>query len=529
MKRAALLLTLFVAAFSAACSGGGSSTLPPPPPLGFSNSSLKGQYAFSMSGQTLLDPNGTFIARIGTFVADGNGNITGGVELVSTPSGGLQPLQFTASNYQVNSDGRGAINLTNITGTISFSITMSSINGGYICQTDGNTGTSGSFTLQDTTAFTLSGINGPFVFDTSGLDPSGTPDSIVGQFTLNAGTVQAGGVFDENDGAVASGPQTIAANTYFLDATNGPTNGLGQLSFNGFVYDFIIVNSKKLFMIEVPGASSSLPITIGAATGQVAAPAANPAFNGNFAFLIAGTGANTPNEKAGRFTADGNGGLATSSIAVDDKRLGDSITQIPSGSLSAATYAIDTNFPGSGRGTVTFTDSSKGTFSFIFYMSSATQGVIQDNSAGLVGDGVIMAQTGGSQSALASNFAFNWSGISTNNTNGVSEEEDFVGQVKITSASSNNVSGAMDFSELNSNQGAFHNSALSGVLTINGDGTNSSGSRSGLTVTGTNPNGGPSTTFKFTVYVVNPTTIFVVSQDTDRVTGGTFTQQVTPP
>src|SRR5215467_13311111 len=142
MKGGAFLLVLFLAAFGAACSGGGSSTPPPPPQLGFTNSSLKGQYAFFMSGQA---PDG-FIARIGTFIADGNGGITaGGIEVVSTFSNGFQLLNFNTSNYQVNTDGRGAINLTNITGTTSFSITMSSVSGGYICQTDGITGTSGTF------------------------------------------------------------------------------------------------------------------------------------------------------------------------------------------------------------------------------------------------------------------------------------------------------------------------------------------------------------------------------------------------
>src|SRR5256885_1779953 len=67
MKRGALLLTLFVAAFGAACSGGGSTTPPPPPPLGFSNFSLKGQYAFIMTGEaadcSFLTPNGTVFAR----------------------------------------------------------------------------------------------------------------------------------------------------------------------------------------------------------------------------------------------------------------------------------------------------------------------------------------------------------------------------------------------------------------------------------------------------------------------------------
>jgi len=157
VKRLVLLLTLFVAAFAASCSSGGSSVTPPPPTGGFSSSSLKGQYAFIMTGQA---PDG-FIARIGSFTADGNGGITGGLELVSTATNALQILPFSAATpaYTVSADGRGAINLTNLTGTISFSITMTSTTTGYISQTDGITGTSGTFELQDSNAFTLNGVN----------------------------------------------------------------------------------------------------------------------------------------------------------------------------------------------------------------------------------------------------------------------------------------------------------------------------------------------------------------------------------
>lgn len=526
MKRLSLLLTLFVAAFGTACSGGSSGTLPPPTG-GFANSSLKGQYAFIMTGQA---PDG-FIARIGSFTADGNGNISGGLELVSTATNALQELTFSTSTYAVNADGRGAINLTNLTGTISFSITMTSTTNGYISETDGITGTSGTFELQDTSAFTLSGINGSFVFDNSGLDPSGNSDSIVGQFNLNAGTVPTG-VFDENDGATASGPQTITNGTYILDATNGSTVGLGQITFSGFQYDFIIVNSKKIHMIEVPADVApfpQLPVTVGTANGQTTAPATSAAFTGSFVFLTSGIGTHSPDFKVGRFTPDGNGNLG--SIALDEKQLGSSIAQVPKGTLSAMTYTIDTNFPGSGRGTATFKDSSLGTYNFIFYMSSASQGVIQDNSLGLVGDGVIMAQTGGpfSNSSVAGDYSFNWNGTSTNNTTSVTAEEDFVGHVTVTSASSSNVSGAMDFSELNSNQGAFHNSALTGNLTINGDGTTSTGSRSTTAITAAGTSGNPSTTFTFNLYPVNASTMFVIETDKDHVTGGTFTKQITPP
>ena len=65
-----LSVVILAASIAAACGGGGSTTPPPPPPVGkFSNASLKGQYAYSMSGEDL---NGAFIARVGSFSADGN-------------------------------------------------------------------------------------------------------------------------------------------------------------------------------------------------------------------------------------------------------------------------------------------------------------------------------------------------------------------------------------------------------------------------------------------------------------------------
>src|SRR4029077_3739857 len=123
----------------------------------------------------------------------------------------------------------------------------------------------------------------------------------------------------------------------------------------------------------------------------------------------------------------------------------------------------------------------------------------------------ILAQTGTfTNGSAAGDYGFNWSGVSNNNTNSVFAEEDFVGHVTVSSATSSNVTGAMDFSELTANQGAFHDSALNGTLTINGDGTNSSGNRSTVVITAAGTNGGPASTFTFTLYPVNANTMFVV-------------------
>src|SRR6202795_1834833 len=148
MNRLALFLALVSAVLCAACGGGSGSVTVPPPPVGnFSNANLKGQYVFSMSGSDTA--TGDFFARIGAFVADGNGNLTSGVEDVNTPGGGQQTIAYTNSTYSIQSDGRATINLTNATGTLSFSVTLLSASQGLIVQTDPSlVGTaSGSFYL----------------------------------------------------------------------------------------------------------------------------------------------------------------------------------------------------------------------------------------------------------------------------------------------------------------------------------------------------------------------------------------------
>jgi hypothetical protein len=104
-KIAALCLPTFLALLAAACGGGGNGDNggpPPPPPPKFSNGSLSGQYAFSMNGTELCAGQGSFFARVGTFTADGNGNITNGLEDLNvctscnSQAGGIQ-LERTAA------------------------------------------------------------------------------------------------------------------------------------------------------------------------------------------------------------------------------------------------------------------------------------------------------------------------------------------------------------------------------------------------------------------------------------------------
>jgi hypothetical protein len=164
-----------------------------------------------------------------------------------------------------------------------------------------------------------------------------------------------------------------------------------------------------------------------------------------------------------------------------------------------------------GGGTLTWTDSNSGTFSFIFYMASPTQAVFQETDNNIVSDGTFSSQTTSPISAatLAGDYVLGWSGV---NTGG---EEDFVGQVTLTSAGS--FSGLMDLNDFATATQAF-DVPVSGSLVLTGDGTQANT----LTV---NAQTSPASAFNFTVYVVNQDTLLLVGVDTDRVVAGTMTRQ----
>src|SRR5207245_8777326 len=187
------------------------------------------------------------------------------------------------------------------------------------------------------------------------------------------------------------------------------------------------------------------------------------------------------------------------------------LTLLPSqGGTVTGTYTVDAN--GLGGGTATWTDSNAGTFSFIFYLISPTQAVFQETDGGITSDGTFLTQTAGpiSPASLAGDFAFVWTGVST-------DEEDFVGQLKLTSASGNNASGIMDFNEFGAGK-QFFNIQFSGPLTITAPGTGPNT----LTLTTTFPS---PTTFKFTAYAVDANTVLLVGVDNNRVLAGSIARQ----
>jgi len=195
-----------------------------------------------------------------------------------------------------------------------------------------------------------------------------------------------------------------------------------------------------------------------------------------------------------------------SKIVLDENNTG-SVTLLPNGGVGG-TFTVDAN--GFGGGTITWTDTNVGSFSFIFYLISPTQAVFQETDSVIVSDGTLIAQTTTpiSTAALAGDYVAGWNGMSN-------DEEDFVGQ--LTLAFSGSLIGILDFNEFGAGKQYF-DVPLSGNFALSGDGTQAN-------IFDANLHSGPVPALHFTPYVVNQNTSLFVGVDSDRVLAGTLTRQ----
>ncbi len=514
MKRGLLLCASVAALWASACSNNGTTITPPPPPGPFSNESLNGQYAFSMTGSEIASSNMTtsnLFTRVGSFTANGKGVITAGAEDITLATGSNE-FNFTGGSYSVNGDGTGTLSLIDSSGTLTFSITLASSSNGYLIAmpTDGLSTASGSFVKQDPTAFLVSGISGNYAFDFTGLDASTipAPESVVGQFFADSAGHFSTGFADDNDGAtvVNGGNQPITGN-YGIDGAN-PSDlvnfGRGLFNLGGIQGVFYIVGHNQVKFMETKSGGA----LAGDAFTQSNIPTTTAGISGGFVYVMGGAGGSGPLTRGGKFMTSG-GGL--SKIIVDNNNAG----TILSLSSTTGTYTIDAN--GSGRGTLTYSvPGQKNAFNYVFYLISPTQGFVQDQSVGIVADGGLFGQPSAtiSDSSLAGTYAINWSGLSS--TNVTTDEEDLVGQFALSSAS---LKGTADLNEFASGK-QFTGVPMTGTLKLSADPTGHNTFTVNLATTPAN-NG-----ITFFAYVANNNTVLLMgTQGNVRITGGVLTPQ----
>jgi hypothetical protein len=530
MKRLVLAVAAAAAFWGAACSGG--STVAPPPPVGgYGLTSLNGQYVFTTSGEVFTGAATVNLARTGVFNANGQGAITGGVEDVNASGTTTLAVQISGGNYTVNPDGRGTltlnINSNGQSSAINFAIVLTSRIDGLMIdetsnQTQASTG-SGNFTKQSGGPFTLSSLSGPYVFDFAGLDASVFPESFIGQFDVNNAAISSG-FFDDNDNfQLANGS---LSGTFAADSLNPAfpisTFGRGLALIGGQNFVFYIVDTARVRFISSNGGMLS-----GDAVAQSSnVPTASAGLNSSFAFLVAGSSINGGLTRVGRFTS---AGTTVSNVHLDSN---DALRFIQTDNTSNMSITMDPVTPG--RGTLTFTDPhfTSAPSVYIFYLSSASQGVIQETTVDsttlpvAVADGTIAAQSGGpfAGSNITGTYVYNWSGLSEQQSGAAEDEEDLLGQATVSNLAFTGTDDIFQFSVGAPQTGL----AASGSIVIGGsDGTTADGTRNTMTVI-YNKSSSTASTVNFVVYVVSPQLAFFANSSGSKtriVAGVLETQQ----
>ena len=333
------------------------------------NSILSGHYAFLLTG---FDPNGHFYDEIGSFKADGAGNLTNGDadvngdQNLSAFASGEQQFNFTGTYAIGSTDDRGMLNFVNSNGTgtaglptnTSFCFAADQITSGVaysgrLIQADGSGYMlTGFFNIQNNADFAPSAITGGYAFGLQGVDGT-TPNrrGMIGQFTANGAGGITSGQFDTSGVNYNSGTSTyvnsysatnaMSAGTYTLGA-----NGRGNITFNvgGVAMPFVVYmtgNGTQLFLLSQNASSSATtPLLAGKALIQLTSTYTTASVAGDGVFR--GNGTTDPNSppladagEVGQFTFDGAG----NATFIADSNTGGNISPASS-NVHSGTYTV---------------------------------------------------------------------------------------------------------------------------------------------------------------------------------------------
>jgi hypothetical protein len=405
-------------------------------PIG-SNSMLNGPYVFSVQG---VDSSGSYTA-VGTIIADGKGNITGGRQDYADESVQAGPDAVTGS-YSVGTDGRGSMTLNvnnpNLphNGFETFSIALTSATHAFIIQFDGTATSSGTLDFQAASALDPTAISGAFAFTAQGVDiVNSVPLTHGGVLLMSAssGSIASGRYF-ENDGG------TTFTSALAGSVTAPDSFGRGTLGFSvgvSFVYYAVQGQVLRLVQKDVPS-----EMTGGSMYGQGEAAFSNASLAGNYVLSLAGGSVYGPLALAGQFSADGAGNFTAGVADTND-----------AGVATFSPIAGQTRYSLAGDGTGTLdlppaVDTLGSVSSLLIFAIDPTLNLLDPNSGGggggalvmdydasAVGSGFVVPQSSG---AFDGNYAVNLQFVGANG------ENDWVGQ---SVASGGALTGTVDIND----------------------------------------------------------------------------------
>jgi hypothetical protein len=377
--------------------------------LTYSKFSLQGSYAFLLRGS---DPSGLLL-RAGSFTADGNGNITAGIEDINNGINLVQTAVPFTGTYTVGGDGRGSVMFTdgfiaNTAGdTSTFSVVIVSAGQAQMEELDTFASGSGEADLQDATSFQTSAFSGEYTFDFSGVDAASKPISTVGELFADGaggGTARPAQEDVNDNGTLTSIPSTPIFSFQSVGA-----NSRGLATLNGASYSFYMISASRAQFISIGNPAAA--VTAGVATLQNGAGS----LGGNFALITNGTSAAGPISTAATLFLQANPNQITAGV----------LNQNNSGSVTAANFSGTYTVAASGRGTATLSTGQ----TYVFYLIAVNQAVIQETDHSIVADGTLLGLAGGpfSTSFLANGYAVQLTGVKAG-----AGEQDVLGQINLT-------------------------------------------------------------------------------------------------
>jgi hypothetical protein len=245
-------------------------------------SALSGNYAFEFSG---FDSSGNGVAIAGSFTADGAGNITNGVDDVSSVAVAHVTEEFTGT-YTLDAYGQGVLTFSSLSGSPAYAFTLGStaIHGSIIRFDASGIRGSGDMQLRTVSTCTDTTLSGPYAFGLMGhqaatSDSAAGPLAIVGAFTATAasGSATTGSIasaeMDANTPAKVTAQDKVLSGTY--QAASQAARCSMSLTSTLPNMDLAVypISTTTAFLVSTDTVSSTTPMVIaGSMQQQVGAP-----------------------------------------------------------------------------------------------------------------------------------------------------------------------------------------------------------------------------------------------------------------
>jgi hypothetical protein len=470
----------------------------------FSNANLSGSYTYILEG---IDTSGNPFTEGGVFTADGNGNITSGMDDFNQTNSQGAPLAShpTKGTYQIIPDGSGTISftLTDLTSnnTFQFAINLVNTSQFYLAENDAFANGAGIGDKQTSSAITTT-PSGSYAFRVHAYGTPNGPVGTVGQLVSTNGTVTG------SADILRSGTMNAVTLNGSFQAPD--STGRGTLTYVDNVsnitakYEYYIINSSTIRLL---GFDPNV-LALGRAEQQSGGPFNAGSLSGSYAFGTAGNlSANDGGltRTVGQFTA---GGGSISAGAYDAVINGNVVANNPLQTPAAGSYTVSAN----GGTQLTLNPSGGVPVQEILWLVSPSRAFVLINDSTKVEDGTVDLQTTSSftNSTLTGQYGLVMEGITTNNYltrvgtfipdgNGNVTLNELVNAFTVTGGAS------------------FNSPSLTGTYTVG-----SNGRVAATIVPSTSPN------IDLVLYMVSPNQAYILQGDTGFEVSGSVALQSSP-